>query len=222
MEKNTHRKYHNSNGEEVPSVTTVLRIFHKELSGWANSLGFRGINVKKYLEERALYGTNVHKVCECFFNDEPVDSNVIQFIGEATYERILEKLAYLKEILSEKGYTIYRTELALEGERFGGTIDLLFFNEEKNDYLLLDLKTSKSTYNTMLMQLSAYTMLLEECENIKVTKFGIILIEKETSDPNFSNIWKVESNLRYQSIFIQLLNIYYNLTDNERQMMGIL
>lgn len=222
MEVNTHRKYYNKQGNEIPSVTTVLKIFHKELSGWANSLGFRGINVKKYLVEKALYGTYVHKVSECFFTEQKIDPNIIDFIGESTYTNLIHKLNHLKDILYEKGYSVKSTELALEGERFGGTIDLLFFNEEKNDYLLLDLKTSKNIYNTMLMQLSGYVLLLKECEHIQVSKFGIILIERDITDTSFSNIWKVERNEQYQHIFLELLNIYYHLSDSERKSLGIM
>ena len=61
-EENTHVKYYNSKGEEVPSVTTVLKIFGKNLTGWANWLGFKRINVKEFVDNKAKFGTYVHSV----------------------------------------------------------------------------------------------------------------------------------------------------------------
>ena len=64
-----HTQYYNSKHEEVPSVTTVLKILYKEgLLEWSNYIGKKGIDYTKFMEEKANLGTAVHEwlwSCHC-------------------------------------------------------------------------------------------------------------------------------------------------------------
>ena len=58
-----HAAYFNDKNEEVPSVTTILKILNKpSLCKWANYLGFKRENVDKVLELKTKKGTAVHEL----------------------------------------------------------------------------------------------------------------------------------------------------------------
>ena len=215
-----HRKYHNSSGEEVPSVTTVLKIYGKDLTGWANWLGFQGIKVKPYVMERANYGTYIHSLAERYFTgDLSVLMNDHKFLNDVEYEGFIKRFDYLSSLLYSKGFEVYRCELVLEGKRCGGTLDIIFYNKELNKYLLLDFKTSKAIQKSMYIQLGGYTKLLKEVCDIDVFAVGIILITKEVTDPSFSNIMSAKDNEKNVQIFDKLLDIYYLLDAQDKELL---
>ena len=221
MANNEHIKYYNSNGQEVPSVTTVLKLYSKQLEPWANFIGKKGIDYKTYLAEKAAIGTYIHSVCEKFFSsnmevDTHPDAN---FVSVDDYRILLGRLIYLKNKLESLGYEPYAQELPIHGETYGGTIDLLFYNKTEDKYLMIDLKTSKSIYSTMYMQLMAYRNLLIEKMGIVVSEIAVLLIMKDPyEDDQFLKIIPCDDKaFRYFIIFGNLLNIYYLLTDNEKR-----
>ena len=220
-EQNQHIKYYNSKGEEVPSTTTVLKLYAKNLESWANYIGKRGIDYKTFLQQKADLGTYIHSVCEKFFSPNmEVDKHPDEkYMGTRDYSILLYNLSEAKRILLEMGYKPYAQELVLHGERYGGTLDLLFYNEDLDDYIVVDLKTAKDTYNTMYMQMMGYCDLLLELKNITVSKVAILLITKDPASDNFLKFYSTQDNamIHYQMIFNQLLNIYYLLDEKERK-----
>lgn len=221
MATNEHMKYYNSKGEEVPSVTTVLKLYGKQLEPWANFIGKKGIDYKSYLNEKAALGTYIHSICEKFFSpnmkvDTHPDTN---FVSIDDYRILLSRFEYFRKDLESKGYEPYAQELSIHGETYGGTIDLLFYNKTTDKYLMVDLKTSKSTYSTMYMQLMAYRNLLIEKMGIIVSDIAVLLIMRDPyEDKGFCDIIPCDDFAhRYFYIFGNLLNIYYLLTDSEKR-----
>ena len=218
-EQNQHTKYYNSKGEEVPSTTTVLKLYAKNLEPWANYIGKKGIDYKTFLQQKADLGTYIHSVCEKFFSSEmEIDKHPNdRYMSVRDYCILLYHLEEAKRILASRGYQPYAQELTLHGEKYGGTLDLLFYNKELDDYILVDLKTAKDTYNTMYMQLMAYCDLLLEIKNIHVSEVAILLIIKDPSCENFLKFYSTtdKSMNHYRLIFNQLLNIYYLLNEKE-------
>lgn len=208
---NTHRKYFNKNNIEVPSVTTVLKLLAKpELVQWANYMGFKRINTTELLEEKANYGTRVHDLFERYNMGIIEKSTQIDLnFNDVIYKELLEKCKYFKNLLCSLGYEIIQMELPLEGDRFGGTLDLLIMNKQTGKLFILDLKTSKRLYNSMLIQLGGYTTLLKECYNLDVAGVGIILIQENINSKKFINMISFEDNIKNQEIFNKLLDIYY-------------
>lgn len=205
--EDTHRIYHNSKGEVVPSVTTISGLYPKDLTKWANYMGFKRQDVTQILNERANYGKYVHALFEKYFTDKDIFESSKGI--DPWLIQLHQKFEYIKDTLYRQGYVAVKTEFPIDGEKFGGTLDILFYNESNNKYLLLDLKTSKSVYDSMRVQLAGYCMLLEEKYDIHVDVIGIILIERDIDDPWFTNIWKREDNLNQEKIFMHLLDIYY-------------
>ena len=215
----THKVYYNSKGEKIPSVTTLLNFVNSHLDGWANYMGLKGVNTKTHVKERANYGTYIHSICEKFFRGE--DLSTLEpdytYINQYYLEDLLFKLSTIKEIFQRKGYEFYDAELSLSGEYYGGTIDLILYNPTDNDYVVLDFKTSKSTYLKQYVQLAGYSLLLKEVKDINVKAVCIILIEKPVQDSTFINLRLREHNLHNEQIFTYLSNIYYTCTPEERK-----
>lgn len=207
-----HTKYFNSKHVEVPSCTTIVKLLNKpELVGWANYMGFRRIDVTKYLRERARYGTECHDIAEQYltgivYNTPP--SNILS-LNLSEYRALLEKLKYIQNVFDDVLIEVVQTEMVLHGERYGGTLDLLCRNKNTGDFLLFDFKTSKSVYESHLIQLAGYTMLLEELHGICASKIGVILLSKEVSDKKFVTVLDRKMNLKNEQIFTNLLDIYW-------------
>ena len=199
-------KYYNSNQEEIPSVTTLLKFVNNHLDNWANYMGFKGINVKDYLSEKASHGTHIHSLCDSYFHGVPINSEELTF-----------KLDTIKELFSRKGYEYYQSEYSLSGESFGGTLDLVLYNQEKDDYIIIDFKTSKNDYHKHYLQLAGYTLLLQEVCNASVKAVCVILIEKPIADSKFINLRLREDNLHNEKILTLISNIYYECNTKERK-----
>lgn len=206
-----HRKYYNESNIEVPSVTTVCKLLDKpQLVGWANYLGFKRIDVNKLLNEKAEYGTDVHTLCELYFTGiiDP-ETPTSQLFSLQEYKYLIYKFKCLDYMLEKAGFKMIKMELPMEGSRVGGTLDMLLYRESTNEYMILDLKTSKSVYDSMFIQLGGYCGLIKEIYDIDISHVGIILISKEPKDKQFINIVKAEDNKPKQEIFNKLTDIYY-------------
>ena len=204
-----HQKYYNKDNIEVPSCTTIIKLLAKDLEGWANWLGKRGIDYNAYMDETASVGTEAHALAESIIKQDENHQVNHNIINQKDEDILRNRVCRLIELLHSKGYNQLESEVSLSGERYGGTLDLLCYNESLNKYLLLDFKTSKATYPSMFIQLAGYCQLLKEVRNIDVSDVGIILLRRDNDADGFSNIMPVEENKKNLEIFNHLLNIYY-------------
>lgn len=206
-----HRKYYNSSGIEVPSVTEIVKMLHKpELDSWANWMGLvRRINVNDYLTQKAEYGSYCHDLFENFFmgflTKKFCDHN---FVTEKEFLLILQKFEYIKTRFKQLGIEIINMELGLDGERFGGTLDMLAYSKMLNKLFVFDLKTSKAMYQSHLIQTGGYSLLLEEKYGLSVTDVGIILLSRPIGN-DMIHIIPRERNRKNEEIFNHLVDIYH-------------
>jgi hypothetical protein len=217
-----HKKYFNSQGKEVPSVTTILKILNNNLDGWANYMGLKGINSKQYANDRAKYGTYIHSICEKYFKRElPEDLTTFEIDDTLMtwyqLEELYHKLKTIETLFSRIGYMYKDCELSLVCDTYGGTIDLVLYNEEDDDYILVDFKTSKNVFTKHYAQLGGYTSLVRNTLKYNVRAVCVILIEKQVSDKTFINIRQAKDNEYNVNIFDDLINIYYKMTDTDRR-----
>ena len=71
-DQHEHRNYYN-NDKRIPSCTEIVKLLDKpELVKWANYMGFKRIDSKVYLEERAAFGTHCHELFELYFNPNTI------------------------------------------------------------------------------------------------------------------------------------------------------
>lgn len=210
-QRNEHTKYYNKEGIEVPSCTSIVKLLNKpELIGWANYMGFRRINTTKFLQQKAEYGTYCHNLAEQYLNGIVLTKeDVPDYMNQESRLEMISKLKNFGDKLNKLEMSILGMELQLHGNRYGGTLDLLVQAPSKNRIILLDFKTSKSVYDSHLIQLGGYSMLLEEIYGLTVTDVGIVLLSKNSDSPDFINLLSREDNKINEEIFEKLLDIYW-------------
>ena len=74
--------------------------------------------------------------------------------------------------------------------KFGGCPDLLV--KKNGEYILVDIKSSKSVYSDMIIQLSAYSYLIKESEGITIDKAIIARFPKDSDEVEIREFSKEE------------------------------
>lgn len=208
--QNEHVKYYNRQGYEVPSCTNVVKLLNKpELVGWANYMGFKRINTTRFLQQKAEYGTYCHDLAEQYLQGIILSKDTSDKVSFDERSDIIYRLQILGNKFKDADMNILGMELQMHGSRFGGTLDLLVNIPSKNRLILLDFKTSKSVYDSHLIQLAGYSLLLEELYGLSVTDVGVILLSKDPDDPSFINLLSRQDNRLNEQIFQKLLDIYW-------------
>lgn len=218
-QQDEHRKYFNKDGKEVPSCTTIIKMLNKpELVKWANYMGFKKIDTTSYLEGRAAIGTNCHSLFELYFTGGILCANGhTEFLNKEEYRMVIYKFRMIELYFQKLGIEVLNMELAMEGDTYGGTLDMIVYNRSKDCLMIFDLKTSKEAYQSHWVQLMGYVQLVEEVYNLPVEEVGIILLSKPLRSPELINIRKTKDCWRELTIFNKLRDIYYfmNSTDEE-------
>ena len=170
-----HTRYRNKDGVIVPGVTTITGILNKPaLVRWANGLGLKGIDVSKYVDEKARIGTLSHHIVECYLKKEhpELDDYSANQIGMA--QNSVKKFFDWEK---KNDFQIIESELKLVSEvhGFGGCCDIYCMLNGKRT--LLDIKTSKGIYDEMFTQVAGgYVILLEEngypVEDVRILRLG--------------------------------------------------
>ena len=112
-----HQKYYNKEGTEVPSCTTVIKLLAKDLEGWANWLGKRGIDYNAYMNETASVGTEAHALAESIIKQDENHEVNHNIINQKDENLLRGRVCGLIELLHSKGYTKLESEVSLTGER---------------------------------------------------------------------------------------------------------
>jgi hypothetical protein len=198
-----HIVYKNKEGGKVPGTTTVLGILNKPaLIHWAWDLGTKGIDYRKFRDEKATIGTLAHYLIQCHLSGEEPQTddyskNQIEQAENCTlsyYE--WEKNNPIRPILLE-------LPLVSELYQYGGTIDI--YAELHGKKVLIDLKTGKGIYENMFYQLAAYRELL--AENVHEVDYAMILNIPRNEDENFDARERRDLT-KETEIFFNCLSIY--------------
>lgn len=216
-QKDEHRKYYNKSGDEVPSCTTIVKLLDKpELVKWANYMGFKRINTTKLLESKAEYGTYCHKQVESYFNDGLISAKSnSDFLSSVEYRDVIYKIKIIDLYFQKLGIEVIRTELPIEGNEYGGTLDMLCYNRTKDCLMVFDVKTSKQVYQSHWVQIMGYCQLLEEKYNLHVDEIGVLLLSKPINSPELINIKPTKDCWREMYVFNALKELYYYLNAPE-------
>ena len=216
--QNEHVRYYNKQGKEVPSCTNIVKLLNKpELVGWANYMGFKRINTTRFLQQKAEYGTYCHDLAEQYLQGIILNNDTSNKLNCEDRSLVISRLRMLGDKFNEAGMNILGMELEMHGSKYGGTLDLLTHIPSKNRLILLDFKTSKSVYDSHLIQLGGYSLLLEELYGLTVTDVGVILLSKNPTDKEFVNLLSREDNKVNEKIFQKLLDIYWIKKEYEKQ-----
>lgn len=151
----------------VPRVTVLLDTIKEDyLIQWANSLGWKRMSYSKTLQEYADIGTEVHNEIENFikYGEEGISPGFMSF--KEWWDR-LNELNVITDIQSE---------VTMACPYFGGTTDLVFNANGKN--CLVDFKTSKHITYKYIMQLAAYTYMMQTELNRPIDYCIIFQVDK--------------------------------------------
>lgn len=200
-----HSTYVNKYKEEVPSVTTILKVLNKPgLVNWANSLGWKRQSYKKVLEEKAEHGTYVH---ELFYEYMFKEGKLFDVSQPGMLDNIKAYLANFKKFLEEYNIKPIWGEKSFTTNTYGGTVDLLC--EIDGKLTILDFKTSKKFYSSHFIQLGAYIQLLDY-NDIHVEQVGIV----QVGDDEIKLLTKQKDEMDiYVDLFNNLANTFYMIYD---------
>ena len=151
----------------VPRVTALLDTIKEDyLLQWANNLGWKRMSYTKTLQTYADIGTLVHNEIENYLkNGIPGISP-----GFLSFNEWWERFTSLNKV------TNIESELSLECPYFCGTTDLFLTANGRN--CLVDFKTSKHIGYKYIMQLAAYTYMLQTELNRPIDYCIIFQVDK--------------------------------------------
>ena len=175
--------YKLSNGDRVPSVTTIINRF-KDSGGliyWANKQGLDGLTLDEARTPAAVAGTLAHSLVEAHVNswEEPelqAPSDVIAKARNA-FENFLRWAEQ-----SRLDFVHTEHSLVSERHRFGGRFDAVA-KQVDGRYIMVDFKTG-SLYLDHLLQVAAYRMLWNETypEYELADAAHLLSFKRETAD----------------------------------------
>ena len=133
-----HAKYPLIDGTLAPGVTTVLGVLNKPaLVPWANKLGLQGIEVGKFVDDKAAIGTLAHQMIADYLRGETTDTSEYSKMQIEQAENAV--LSFLEWEKSHKLQPILVEEpMVSERHRFGGTVDLVATINDEPELCLID------------------------------------------------------------------------------------
>lgn len=198
------KRFYDIEGKPYPSVTTILGIIDKGegFKKWLLKSTQEG--AEKQTKEACDLGTRVHEIIEAHVKSEITGNSfdfaslVLEMPADQKEKAKLCLSAY-SEWENEHHVKYIQSELFLVSKLHGyaGTTDIIA--KVDGAYSLLDIKTSKSFWDTMGLQLSAYAKAYTEKTDIPIEKRFILRLDKENGKPHFKE---------YQDEFITFMHAF--------------
>lgn len=230
------------NGISYPRVSTILKNIHKKpLIAWAVKVGCDKIyelldehlklvnNNFKYLGDNELdfieqgrnehirlfteaqeYGSFVHDKIECWLKkcEEPKRSYPADWKEPA--EKSLQSFI---DYWQDNKFELIKSEMAVINKRlkYGGRIDILA--RKGGEIVILDIKTSKSIWNSAKIQCGLYALALEDmCLQIEKNVSKSIILHIPKLNPKVKAIVLEGKEFEYaKKAGLDLVSLYYNL-----------
>jgi len=202
-------------GRIVPGVTTIVGILNKPaLVPWANKLGLKGIEVGRFVDDKADIGTLGHAIVIDKLQDRETDysdysQNQIDSAENAALSFWQWQEKHKLEVISAE------EPLVSEIYAFGGQYDIYGKIDGKNE--LLDLKTGSGIYEEHYYQLGGYSILLKE-NGVKIDQIRILNIPR-SEDENFQEVTLSGRMIELaEEMFLDCLKIYERKKEVKRLM----
>ena len=201
-----HIRYRLADKTIVPGVTTILGLMAKPaLVPWANKLGLQGIDVSKYVDDKADIGTLGHAMVTDKLSGAETDTSDYSENQISLAENCaLSFWQWEKEHPIEEVFFVERP-LVSEAHRFGGTLDIYAKINGKRE--IIDLKTGRGIYPEHAWQVATLKVLLEE-NGFPVDGTRIINIPRSESESFVEKVVTSRENEIGWQIFKALLSIY--------------
>jgi len=201
-----HTRYRTADKTIVPGVTTVLGLLNKPaLVPWANKLGLQGIDVGKYVDDKAAIGTLGHAmVTDKLMGIETDTSDYSKNQIDLAENCALSFWEWEKENHIEKVFFCERPMVS-EVCRFGGTLDI--YAQVNGRKEIIDLKTGSGIYDEHIWQVAALKKLLEE-NGYDVDGVRIVNIPRTENEAFMQRIASDKESEVGWDIFKALLSVY--------------
>ena len=202
-----HQSYKTKTGIKCVGVTTVIGMLNKPaLMYWAWDLGCKGIDYRKFADDKAAQGTLAHEMILCHLSKTDVDTS-----DYSKNQIDAAENAFLSYLNWEKGKVIepfmLEDQMVHEELHYGGTFD--FFGKVDGVLTLIDFKTGKAIYNEMAIQLSAYSKLISQSDVGVPEKWSILRIGRDESEGFEVKEYGSEYINNCWEIFNHLLQVYW-------------
>jgi hypothetical protein len=200
-----HQIYRLKDKSRVVGVTTVVGVLDKPaLVPWANRIGLQGIEVRKYVDDKADIGTLAHAmIIDRLLGRETDTSDYSQNQIDAAENACLSFYEWQKT----HDLTIIQAELPLVSEvhKFGGQFDI--YGQLNGSKELIDLKTGSGIYEEHYYQVGGYDILLGQ-NNFVVDQIRILNIPR-SEDENFQEVVLSDRTRELAGdMFLDCLKIY--------------
>lgn len=201
-----HIRYRLKSGEIVPGVTTILGLLAKPaLVPWANKLGLQGIDVKKYVDDKADIGILAHAMITDKLQGIETDlKDYSQNQIDKAENSVLSFWEWEKDHKIEEVFFCERP-LVSEVHGFGGTLDIYAKVNGKRE--IIDLKTGSGIYAEHIYQVATLKRLLEE-HNFPVDGTRIVNIPRAETEAFLEKTVSEKENETGWGIFHHLLQVY--------------
>ena len=176
------RFYVTPEGNEYPSITTVLSPRNKEgLMKWRKRVGEKVAN--HICNKAATRGTKVHKMCEDFLNGEDMTHHKKDFLPyclfnelkDKTFDNINEVIGQEVTLYSDKYKVAGRTDLIAE---YNGELSIVDFKTSTNE--------RKDSYNeNYYIQTAAYAEMFEELTGQSINQIVILVVTENGTVQEF-------------------------------------
>lgn len=183
-------------GQEYVRVTRVLDVIAKPyFYRWYAKHGWEWCN--NYRDDRAAFGTRVHKEIEHFLED-----------GEVWVDN--EEMFDCLQVFASEFYGVhelkdFELEMHLFNQEFGyaGTCD--YVGEFDGKKMVLDWKTSKRVYDNYPLQIAAYLYAYEQMSGEELDGGGIVCVR---ANGIVSKYFSREECLQLFDFFVSARNLY--------------
>ena len=173
------RVYKTPDGEQYPSVTTVLSILSREaIQAWRSRVGEKEAN--KISRVASSRGTAVHAILEKYVDNDPNYT-------EGYMPHIIQSFQDVKHILDNNLDKVYSQEAPLYSQHLelAGRVDCVGVWNGVNS--IIDYKTSrkpkkKEWITGYFLQCAAYAIMWEERTGMPITQL-VIMIAVDNEDP---------------------------------------
>ena len=176
------RFYVTPEGNEYPSITTVLSPRNKEgLMKWRKRVGEKVAN--HICNKAATRGTKVHKMCEDFLNGEDMTHHKKDFLPYCLFNELKDKtFNNINEVIGQE-VTLYSDKY-----KVAGRTDLIA--EYNGELSIVDFKTStnerKDSYNeNYYIQTAAYAEMFEELTGKPINQIVILVVTENGTVQEF-------------------------------------
>ena len=176
------RFYVTPEGNEYPSITTVLSPRNKEgLMKWRKKVGEK---VATHIANKAaIRGSKVHKMCEDYLNGSDMEKHKKDFLPYCLFNELKDKtFDNINEVIAQE-VTLYSDKY-----KVAGRTDLIA--NYRNELSIVDFKTStnerKDSYNeNYYIQTAAYAEMFEELTGNPINQIVILVVTENGTVQEF-------------------------------------